>query len=277
MGQLFLQNRPNILASARRGRNSSFCFGNSFPSPMKTFFFSRRALCVSSALTLGALSPMLAGCGGGGNGPTVPIPSNTPTPSGTATPQQQFKPNYLQDIPTLRRWRQFPVTISFVRDSNYTSAAQQRALAGFNFWLKRIPNGPTFAVISSSQMSDLTVSFYQFNSASDGVLGTTRVYSSTNPSFIGTISHATMELGITGDNTLDIATAAHEYGHALGILGHSKNPDDLMYFQGNDDRSGQLTAADVNSMLTNYNGVFPKGGNNRLAPVLGPFEVTEIH
>ena len=238
---------------------------------MKTFYFSQRALCAS--LTLGALSLILAGCGGGGSGPTA---SNTPTPSNTATPRQ-FTPNYINDIDTLRHWRQFPVTISFVRDSNYTAAAQQRALAGFDFWLKRIPNGPTLTVVSSSQTSDVTVSFYQFNAQNSDVLGTTQVFSSTDPNFVGTIASATMKLGITGDNTLDIATAAHEYGHALGLLGHSKNPDDLMYFQGNDDRSGQLTVADVNTMLTNYNGVFPKNITNRLAPVPGPFEVTEIH
>lgn len=241
---------------------------------MKTLFISRRSWCAS--LILGALSLTLAGCGGGGGGPTTPVSGNTPIPGNTATPRL-FTSNYIADIPTLRRWRQFPVSVSFVDDSNYSAAAQQRALAGFNFWLKKIPNGPTLTVASSSQMSDLTVSFYQFDSATNNILGTTRVFSSTNPNFPGTISRATMELGITGDNTLDIATAAHEYGHALGILGHSKNPDDLMYFQGNDDRSGQLTAADINTMLTNYNGVFPKGGNNRLAPVPGPFEVTEIH
>ncbi len=212
----------------------------------------------------------LSGCGGGGSGPNQPVPSNTATP-------RQFTPNYIEDIETLRRWRQFPLAVSFVRDSNYTEAAQQRAVEGFDFWLRKIPNGPTLTVVSGSQNSDIAVSFYDFNSSNTDVLGTTRVFSSTDPKFFGTISRATMTLGITGNDTLDIATAAHEYGHALGILGHSKNPDDLMYFTGNDDRSGQLTRADVNTILTNYNGVFPKGDNNRLAPVPGPFEVTEIH
>lgn len=275
----FLQNWPIILSCTRADLSSnvlapltnpqtSHALRAFYPS-MKTLLSPARALC--ALLTIGALSLLLAGCGGGGSGP------NTPTPTATPTPVRQFKPNYLSDIETLRRWRQFPISVSFVRDANYTAAAQQRTLAGFDFWLKKIPNGPTLTVVASSQASDLTVSFYPFNGAANDVLGTTRVFSSTDPAFAGTISRAEMSLGITGNNTLDIATAAHEYGHALGILGHSKNPDDLMFFTGNDDRSGQLTVADVNSMLTNYNGVFPKGGNNRLAPIPGPFEVTEIH
>ena len=240
---------------------------------MKTFVFPARTLCPT--LTIGAL--LLSGCGGGGSGPTVPTPSDTPTPAITPTQNRTFVPNYINDIDTLRHWRQFPVRIAFTRDSQYSVAAQQRALAGFDFWLRKIPDGPTLTVVSPSQESDVTVTFYPFDPKVNNVLGTTRVFSSTNAAFLGTIARAEMTLGVTGNNTLDIATAAHEYGHALGILDHSKNPNDLMYFQGNDDLSGQLTIADVNTMLTNYNGVFPKNATNRLTPIVGPFEVTEVH
>ena len=126
----------------------------------------------------------------------------------------------------------FPFASSFVRDAAYSAAAQERTLAGFDFWLRQIPNGPTFQVVSTSQQSDLKVTFYRFDSNATDTLGVTRVFSSTDPAFAGTIARAEMDLGITGNNTLDIATAAHEYGHALGVLGHSENPDDLMYFPG---------------------------------------------
>lgn len=240
---------------------------------MKTPFSSRfGALRIPLAVAALGAGLMLSGCGGGGgNGPKLPTPSNTPNP-----PTKDYTPNYLQDIGTVRRWRQFPVRVAFVRDAEYSAAAQQRALAGFNFWLAKIPNGPTLVVVPADQASDLTVAFYRFDPNGDGILGKTRVYSSTNPDFAGTIARAEMTLGITGNNVLDIATAAHEYGHALGLVGHSKNPDDLMYFTGNDDRTGQLTIADVNTLLADYNGVFPRGGNNRLAPIPGPFESFEI-
>ncbi len=220
-------------------------------------------------------SLLLAGCGGGGGGLTTPVPGETPTRTNTAAPRE-FTPNYINDIETLRRWRQFPVRVSFVRDSAYSAAAQQRALNGFNFWLEAIPNGPTLTVVTASQQSDLTVTFYRFDPNGDGVLGKTKVFSSTNAAFADTIARAEMRLGITDNSTLDIATAAHEYGHALGIVGHSRNPDDLMYFTGNDDRSGRLTRADTNTLLTLYNGVFPRNNTNRLAPIPGPFESFEI-
>jgi len=242
---------------------------------MKTSFFSR-ACALPAVAALGA-GLMLSGCGGGsGSGPDTPTATATPRATATATPTRQFTPNYIADIATLRSWRQFPVRVAFVTDSAYTAAAQKRALDGFDFWLQRIPNGPTLTVVPASQTSDVTVTFYQFNAATSDTLGTTRVFSSTDPAYAGTIARAEMRLGITGDNTLDIATAAHEYGHALGIVGHSSDPNDLMYYLGNDTLSGQLTVADVNTLLTNYNGVFPKEGNNRLAPIPGPFESFEI-
>lgn len=246
-----------------------------FNFPMKTSFFSR-AFALSAVAALGA-GLMLAGCGGGGSGPNNPNPTPTPRATATPTPTRQFTPNYINDIATLRRWRQFPVRVAFVRNGAYSAAAQKRALDGFNFWLEAIPNGPTLTVVPASDDSDITVTFYQFNSNDSDVLGTTRVFSSTNPAYAGTIARAEMTLGITGDNTLDIATAAHEYGHALGLVGHSSDADDLMYFLGNDTLSGRLTRADINTMLTNYNGVFPKNTGNRLAPLPGPFESVEIH
>ncbi len=211
---------------------------------------------------------MLAGCGGGGgSGPTAP----TPTPQARV-----FTPNYLDDITTVRRWRQFPVRVAFVRDVGYSAAAQQRALAGFDFWLQAIPDGPTLVVVPTSQESDLTVTFYQFDPRSDSELGRTAVFSSTNPAFAGTIARAEMRLGITGNDTLDIATAAHEYGHALGIVGHSNDRNDLMFFSGNDNLTGRLTTQDVNTLLTVYGGVFPRNTGNRLAPIPGPFEKFEV-
>lgn len=51
-------------------------------------------------------------------------------------------------------------------------------------------------------------------------------------------------------------TAAHEFGHALFLDGHSANGGDLMYFLSDPNVDGWPTSSDINSLYTAYCGTF---------------------
>lgn len=226
---------------------------------------------LAALLSAGALMiPLLASCGGGGSsGPkTSRIDTATPAPTSSSTScGQTFTPNYASSV-TLLRFQGFPLRLFFKRDDQYSASRQATALAGFNQWVSATGGRANYSVVSNASNANVTVSFYQFTGGAGDTLGTTTVNYRGN-----VIETATLELGITGDAVDDKLTAAHEYGHALGISGHSPDKADLMYFTGN--VSGQITTSDLNTILTAYCNNF--SSTNRTSAPTGPLKTMVMH
>lgn len=253
---------------------------------MKIPFVSPRARWMGAAAL--AVAVALSGCGGGGSGPNsgsrpgsgsdvvTGTPSSNPPSNGsdTSCTDKTYLPNYTADV-RLLHWTLFPLRVYFKLDSNYSAARQALAVKGFNRWVAATGrNGVTYNIVNAATAANVTVHFYDFNGGPGDVLGTTNVsyYDTSN-----TIDSADISLGITGDNANDLLTATHEFGHALGIYGHSRNSTDLMYFEGNQDNGGIITPLDLNTVLTAYCGNFNKNVNNRLAPHVGELKSVSIH
>lgn len=217
-----------------------------------------------SPLTLLGLSAcsiaiaFIAGCGGGGGGGSSPSPTATPRP--TATPQvgncdnSTYQPNYASASGELRRWAGFPLRVYLEPTDARTRALTIR---GFNRWVTATDNKVRYQIVDSASNADITVSFDLITSGDR--LGLTTVYFfDGNP----VLQRATIEFfyypfdARADAEQLNETVAIHEFGHALGIGGHSPNSGDVMF----PTVSGglkQLTTRDINTLLTAYCNNFP--------------------
>lgn len=241
----------------------------------------------------------ISGCGGGGNGVTIPpavvlgTPTPTPPPTPTPTPTPgptpfppgtTFEPNYLSTIGSPSRWPSFPLTVYFDTSSNPTPERRNSVITGFNQWVTSTANRVRYTVVNDPAGADITVTFTNFVVGGDNILGLATVRF--DPNRPGVIANALINIAITGDTREDVNTAAHEFGHSLGIIGdpgppdrgHSPNAGDLMFFTGNNvGGCACITPNDLNTLFAIYRGEFPvRAANARRPAPTGPLNSITI-
>jgi hypothetical protein len=204
-----------------------------------------RRLMLGVVVALGVSS--LAGCGGGGatSGEQRVCSADT------------FVPNYVPLLERLLYWERFPVTVYFERDANYSDYYRTLALQGFDQWVEATGYVVRYRQVDSSDGAQIRV---VFKPDTRNGLTTYTYYPSS-----GKLISAKVEIGVRGNNPIDIrSVAAHEFGHALGIGGHSQNPDDMMYPNFVSNVPLQITPSDLNTVKTAYCNYFI--GRTRVAP-----------
>jgi len=182
-----------------------------------------------------------AGCGSGGGSSSVITNCSLAT----------FTPNYAASVTSLLTWPSFPVRVFFIPDANLTANRKNSALAGFNQWVTATSSTITFQEVSSAPNADITVKFDPTTSN-----GLTELH------FTGQqMQSADMTVGVRNLAESDIqCVAAHEFGHALGINGHSPDSGDLMYAVHIVGTSCPVTTRDLNTIKTGYCDLFmPRG------------------
>jgi hypothetical protein len=194
-----------------------------------------------------ALAALMAGCGGGGAGAGEQRVCSADT----------FVPNYVRQLDQLLYWERFPVSVYFERNANYSDYYRTLALQGFDQWVEATGSVARYREISSPDGAQIRVSF---KPDTRNGLTTYRYYPSS-----GRLVSAKVEIGVQGNNPTDIrSVAAHEFGHALGIAGHSTDPEDMMFATYITDVPLQITQNDLNTMKTAYCNYFL--GRTRLKP-----------
>lgn len=188
-------------------------------------------------LSLGQFA-LMSGCGGG-----------VSAGSAAVCTQDTFVPNYVAEIGGLLRWERVPVRIYFVKDANYSDTRQALAIQGLEQWMAASSNILIYRIVNSESNAQIKVRFDP--STVDGLTDYRYFVES------GFLSDAEVKIGIKGNNMVDIqSVAAHEFGHAFGIRGHSTNRDDMMYPTYTTNVPLAITSSDLNTMKTAYCSLF---------------------
>ena len=126
----------------------------------------------------------------------------------------------------LLHWKRMPIHVFFVLTGAATPERRRQALAGFDEWVLATDSVVSYRVVRAPSLADLTVTISPETTVPGvpGAVGNTLVvYAHTE------LKSASMELATGGTTPNQLQeVAAHEFGHALGIDGHSDDADDLM-------------------------------------------------
>lgn len=139
--------------------------------------------------------------------------------------------------PVVRHWPQLPVRVFIFAKGPELAQEAQIVLAGLEEWVSASHGKIRYLRVADPGEADITVRletgrFLSGNSKSDDTksaamktVGETTVLSS---GLILKKASIRLAEGVMDPEDLQTA-AAHEIGHALGIQGHSDDPDDLMF------------------------------------------------
>ncbi|HEX9997850.1 MAG TPA: matrixin family metalloprotease [Abditibacterium sp.] len=236
----------------------------SFRFPFLMQFPSRFSLFLGLGAAL--MPAFVVGCGGGGggSGPSTPGATATPRPTSMATPAptrvagtcnaSDFQPNYVPSVDVLQHWRGFPLKIYLEPTDARTRAL---TLRGFDQWVTATGNRVRYNIVDSAAGADITVTF-------DLNRGSERLGQATTYFFEGQneIERAEIEFSYYAFDArpdaeeVNQSVAAHEFGHALGIQGHSPSDADLMFGRATGGLEN-VTTRDLNTLRTAYCDNFP--------------------
>lgn len=191
------------------------------------------------------LALLLTGCGSGVFVKTVTRPVETgPVPRAEAVPTAPFTPNYRTNLRSGFSWAKTELTV-YLDSSDATQKAS--VMEGAKLWSTYPGSTITFREVSNPAEADIKVKFLPTSAFPEGNAGSTTVFPEYNSN---DLVRAEMEIRDDVAGADLVTLSAHEFGHALGIDGHSpESPDCMNAYAPN---PGRITQPDANTLAFIY-------------------------
>ncbi|MCS7066966.1 MAG: matrixin family metalloprotease, partial [Fimbriimonadales bacterium] len=126
------------------------------------------------------------------------------------------------------------------------------AIEGFQQWVRQTEGKVQFVLTDNEQDAQIRV---RFDPSSEAGRTDCTYYPERRE-----ITQVEIVIGVRGDVPANIqSVSVHEFGHALGIVGHSDNPKDAMYPRYTLGVVVQVSQRDLNAIKTAYCELFEGG------------------
>ena len=198
------------------------------------------------------LTGLMAGCGGGGGGDDAGV-RRVPMPLDTTCSATQFAPNHMGSTYRLYRLTHLPVVVYFHRDGGYTPEREGIARAGFSQWVEAVQH-PLLTYVVTDDPGEANVAVRFVESLPGGSWG---AFDLDFYRYDEVLNGGTINIAVGREATPARLqnTAAHEFGHALGMNVHTRDCADIMagdFYCGFPQTPQPLSERDVNSLKTAY-------------------------
>ncbi len=126
----------------------------------------------------------------------------------------------------------------------------------FKAWDSALGSNLNFKYIQKPNEADITIKFVDRLSGSQAGLTKTKYMQIQGRTYLGHADIYVAKHSSAGWKFNDVQLnkiAMHEIGHAIGILGHSENINDIMYYSTESQRQSTLSTKDVDTVKKIYN------------------------
>lgn len=171
--------------------------------------------------------------------------------------QADDTPDYFNNLDYYSRWIKTPIYVWIQHTDNNANLK-----SAFYAWQNALYPLISFQMVNNKDDANITVMFGNPPSTchSNDAVGCTLPYGyAKNPKWLGKADIYITRFTRRGDRLSDndiYGILVHEVGHALGIMGHSKNKSDVMY-PSTDNYNLRPTRRDINTIKKIYSSIEP--------------------